>query len=191
MKTLKILSLIALIMLLSSCEPPSHTEPEFVYYNLYLNFRDRSGNDLVKGIPLSAFSGSVEDSLYTLDIIVSEPCSNWDNDIYNAPAKPGFEPDVNRPRLSLSKYNGYSYLRNQFSLPVNDCPQQEILTYKIKYPYIFGDDEVHELVTYWEIPKDKRNPSAKCYRIEFEDNEITPTTMDNYEYNYTAAIILE
>ncbi len=191
MKTLKILSLVALIMLSSSCEPPFiHTEPEFVGYNLYLSFQDISGNDLVKGIEFHDSLGSVEDSLYTLDIIVSEPCWNWNNDIYNVPARPGFEPAVHRPILGLSRHNGYSYLTNQFGLPVNDCPKQKILTYKIKCPYLFGDDAVHELVTYWDIP-DKSNPSAKCYRIEFEGNEITPTPMDNYEYNYTAAIILE
>ena len=65
-----------------------------------------------------------------------------------------------------------------------------MLTYKIKCPYIFGDDAVHELVTYWEIPNE-RNPSAKCYRITFEGNEVTPSPMDKYDYNYTAAIILE
>ena len=192
MKTLKILSLVALIMLSSSCERPSiHVEPEFISYNLYLSFQDVSGNDLVKGIEFHDSLGSVEDSLYNLDIIVSEPCWNWDNYIYNAPARPGFEPDVNRPILGLSRYNGYSYLTNQFGIPVNDCPEQKVLTYKLKCPYLFGDDAVHELVTYWDIPKDKINPSAKCYRIEFEGNEITPTPMDNYEYNYTAVIILE
>ncbi|WP_189604196.1 hypothetical protein [Salinimicrobium marinum] len=192
MKTLKIFGLVALIMISSSCErPPIHVEPEFISYNLYLSFQDISGNDLVKGIEFNDSSGSVKDSLYTLDIIVSEPCWNWDNDIYNAPARPGFEPDVNRPTFGLSRFNGYSYLTNQFGLPVNDCPEQKILTYKLKCPYLFGDDAVHELVTYWDISKDKRNPSAKCYRIDFEDNEITPAPMDNYEYNYTAAIILE
>ena len=189
MRTLKTLSIIA-VLILSSCEPPWHNEPEFIGYNLYLSFQDASGNDLVKEIELSESSGAVKESLYSLDIIVSEPCWNWDNEIYNAPARPGFEPDVNRPKLALSNYEGYSYLINQFGLPVDDCPKQEILTYKIKCPYIFGDDAVHELVTYWEIPNE-RNPSAKCYRITFEGNEVTPSPMDKYDYNYVAAIILE
>ena len=189
MKTLKMLSIVALIMLLS-CESSSHTEPEFVGYNLYFNFQDSSGNDLVKGIEIDASSGAIENSLYTLDIMISEPCWNWDNDIYNAPARPGFEPYINRPKFGLSIHNDYSYLTSQFSLPLNDCPKQEILTYKIKCPYIFGDDAVHELVTFWNIPNE-RNPSAQCYRIEFEDHEIIPTSMENYEYNYKASIVLE
>ena len=189
MKTLRILSIVTLI-LLSSCDPSFHSEPEFVGYNLYLSFQDIAGNDLVKEIELNDSSRFVKDALYTLDIIISEPCWNWDNDIYNAPARPGFEPDVNRPTFGLSRYNEYSYLTNQFGLPIDDCPKQEMLTYKIKCPYIFGDDAVHELVTYWEIPNE-RNPSAKCYRITFEGNEVTPSPMDKYDYNYTAAIILE
>jgi hypothetical protein len=202
MKTLKILGLLALMMNSSSCDLLfDHHEPEFVVYNFGLSFQDASGNDLVKGIGLEEWSagtsmedalwGSVKPDLYVLDIIVSEPCKNWDNEIYNTPARPGFEPDVNRPKLGMERYNGDCYLRNSFGLPVNDCPEEKILTYKLKCPYVFGDDAVHEFVTYWDIPRDKINDSAKCYRIEFEGNEITPTRMDKYEQSYTATIILK
>lgn len=192
MKALKIIGLLALIMNSSSCDFLfSHNEPKFVSYFLYLSFQDVSGNDLVKGIELNASSGAVNDSLFTLDIIVSEPCKNWDNRIYNSPARPGFEPDVNRPKLGMVKYNSYWYLINNFYLPVNDCPEEKILTYKLKCPYVFGDDAIHEFVTYWDIPKDKINNSAKCYRIAFEGYEITPTPMDKYEQSYTATIILK
>ena len=192
MRTLKVMALFALMLNFSSCDLLfSHHEPESVSYYLDLSFQDVSGNDLVKGIELNASSGPVKDSLFTLDIIVSEPCKNWDNKIYNTPARPGFEPDVNRPGLGMVKYNSYYYLTNGFYLPVNDCPEEKILTYKLKCPYVFGDDAVHEFVTYWDIPKDKTNHSAKCYRIEFEGNEITPTPMDKYEQSYTATIILK
>lgn len=191
MKLLKTLSLITLILLITSCEPPVHTEPEFVGYNLYLSFQDSSGTDLAKGIEYNRSLGAVVDSVYTLDIIIAEPCWNWDNDIYNAPPRPGFEPDVNRQRLGLSIYKGYSYLTNQFGLPLDDCPKQEILIYQMKCPYLFGDNTLHELVTYWDIPKDERDPSATCYRIEFEGQEITPNTMNEYSYVSTAILILE
>ncbi len=190
MKTLKIIGLLVLMMNFSSCDFLSRDdEPEFVSYYFYLSFQDVSGNDLVKGIELNASSGAVKDSLYTLDIIVSEPCKNWDNKIYNAPARPGFEPDVNYPKLGMVTNNGYCYLTSAFYLPVNDCPEMKILTYKLKCPYVFGDDEVHEFVTYWDIPKDKINHAAKCYHIAFEGKEITPTTI--HEQNSSATIILK
>lgn len=43
-------------------------------------------------------------------------------------------------------------------------------------PYIFGDEETHELVTYWDLSE---NIHAKCYRIEFEGQEIIPQTTEN------------
>jgi hypothetical protein len=209
MKTLKIAGLLALgIMNFTSCDLLfGHHEPEFVVYNLALSFQDTSGNDLVKGIGLEewmnstfiseeqAQSGAVKYDLYVLDIILSEPCKNWDNEIYNRPARPGFEPDVNRLRLGMERYNnGYRYLDNNFSVPLNDCPEEKILTYKLKCPYVFGDEAVHEFVTYWDIPKTKSSPSyyyAKCYRIAFEGNEIPPQApMDKYG-NYVATIILD
>jgi|CZCB01.1.fsa_nt_gi hypothetical protein len=207
MKTLKLIGLLTLVIIdFTSCDKIfDRHEPEFVVYNLDLSLRDTSGNDLVKGIGLGewipgnipeeqAQSGSLKDDLYVLDIIVSEPCWNWDNNIYNAPARPGFEPSVNRPELGIERYNGACYLRNSFRLPVNDCPEEKILTYKLKCPYVFGDDAVHEFVTYWDIPKSNYAHTferfAKCNRIEFEGNEITPTPMDKNEQSYAATIII-
>lgn len=207
MKTLKILGLFALvIMSFSSCDlihfgaPP----PETVDYNLRLSFQDASGNDLVKGIGLDVWMDSIlnfeeqaqagivlEDSLYTLDIIVSEPCKNWDNKIYNAPGC-----DAIRPVLVMFRYNNnYCYLGNYFSVPVNDCPEEKILNYQLKCPYVFGDEAVHEFVTYWDIPKAKSSTNshyAKCNRVEFDGNEITPQYfMDIYKNgNYLAIIKL-
>lgn len=204
MKTLKIISLLALMMYSSSCDLLfDHHEPEFVVYNLGLSFQDVSGNDLVKGIGLEEWSagtsmenalwGSVKPDLYVLDIIVSEPCKNWDNEIYNAPDRPGFIPDVNRPKLGIERHdNGDCYLTNSFGLPVNDCPEEKKLTYKLKCPYVFGDEAVHEFVTYWDIPKTKSSSSeyfAKCYRIAFEGNEITPKAPRD-KYGYYVAIIM-
>ncbi|MDR1718454.1 MAG: hypothetical protein LBS20_21665 [Prevotella sp.] len=185
MKTLKISGLLAfVIMNFSSCFLFPDHEPEFVVYKLGLSFQDASGNDLVKGIGLEwwldstfvseeqAQSGIVKNDLYVLDIIVSEPCKNWDNKIYNTPGS-----DVIRPGLGMMRYNnGYRYLYNDFNVPVGDCPKEKILTYKLKCPYVFGDEAVHEFVTYWDIPKAKvaNEYVAKCYRIEFEGNEIIP-----------------
>jgi hypothetical protein len=192
------------MMNLTSCDLFFDTlPPKTIVYNLGFNFQDSTGNDLVKGIGLEecissdiamkdALSGTVNRDFYVLDIIVSEPCMNWDNEIYNAPASPGFEPDVNRPKLTMNTNNGTCYLNNIFSVPADDCPEQEILTYKLKCPYVFGDEAVHEFVTYWDIPKTKTSSSeyfAKCYRIEFEGNEITPKAPRN-KYGYYVAIIV-
>ena len=207
MKTLAIFGLLAITMMnLTSCDwlfgtPP----PETIFYNLGFNFQDSTGNDLAKGIELDEWSadttmedalwGTVKPDLYVLDIIVSEPCTNWDNDIYNTPARPGFEPDVYRSKLGVARSNdGARYLRNSFSVPVNGCPEQEMLTYKLKCPYIFGDEEVHEFVTYWDVPKKylpDNSKFAKCYRIEFDGDEIIPQAPIDKSGSYTVAIMLK
>lgn len=206
MKTFKIAGLLALAaMIFSSCNHLFNHEPEFVVYNLGLSFQDASGKDLVKSIELDEWSagtsmenalwGSVKPDLYLLDIIVSEPCKNWDNEIYNSPSRPGFTPDVNRPKLGMERSNtGNCCLTNSFSLPVNDCPEEKILTYKLKIPPVFGDDAVHELVTYWDIPNTKSSGLdyyAKCYRIEFEGNELSLQPPTDKHGSYVAVIMLK
>lgn len=200
MKTLILWTLVT--MFFSSCNCASQ-EPASVVYNLGLSFQDASGKDLVKGIELEEWwptgtsmenttNGSVKPDLYVLDIILSEPCENWDNDIYNAPARPGFIPDVNRPTLLMKRFKNDSYLINSFSFWISSCPEEKILTYKLKCPYVFGDEAVHELVTYWDIPDTKSSYNtyfAKCYLIEFEGKAITPTLIDQ-ERVYVANIIL-
>ena len=205
MKVLKTLGLLALTtMIFYSCFIRYAAEPpEFVIYNLGLSFQDTSGNDLVKGIGLrevspSGMSGTVIPDLYVLDVIISEPCKNWDNEVYNTPARPGFDPDINRPKLGINNgmdkfNNGEYYLTNSFWLPVDGCPEIRILTYKLKCPYVFGNEEVHEFVTYWDIPKTKAFGSdyhAKCLRIEFEGNEIFPQAPIDERNTYGAIIVL-
>jgi len=72
-----------------------------------------------------------------------------------------------------------------------------MLTYKLKCPYVFGDEAVHEIVTYWDIPKTKSGDGsvyAKCNRIEFEGKVITPITyeysLNKYVYISYATIVL-
>lgn len=209
MKALKVLGLIAIAMMsFTSCDRLFGTlPPETVVYNFGLCLQDSSGNDLIKGIGLEEWSpastmedalwGTVKSDIYVLDIILSEPCINWDNDIYNAPARPGFEPDVNRPVLCMNRRgDGARYLNNSLSVPVSDCPEEKILTYKLKCSYVFGDDEIHEFVTYWDIPEKSSGNKytenfAKCNRIVFNGEEFTPQAPKDKSESYTATIMLK
>jgi len=204
MKISKTVNLLLLVLMLFSSCRCANEEPDSVVYKLGLSFQDASGKDLVKGIELEewwppstsmeyASSGSVKPDLYVLDIILSEPCENWDNDIYNTPARPGYIPNVNRPKLSMERFNNDSYLINDFGFWIGSCPEEKILTYKLKIPYVFGDEEIHEFVTYWDIPKTKFSYGqyyAKCYRIVFEGNEIIPQAPAGENGNYLAKIVL-
>lgn len=195
MKKLKVFGLFAIVILsFNSCDRLfGNLPPESVGYELALSFQDSSGNDLVKGIELEEWPadismenaqwGTVKSDTYKLDIIVSEACENRYDEI-------GFELD-NRHILGMYRYD-YNYLRISFGLGVSDCPEEKMLIYSLKCPYVFGDDDVHELVTYWEIQKSKNENYhiAKCYLINFEGNDITPTLKDG-EMVYAANIILK
>ena len=87
--------------------------------------------------------------------------------------------------LEMNRFDGVGYcLSNSFtwSKEGNDVRK---LTYKIRCPYVFGDNKEHEFVTYWDL-----NPHitevlglayASCYRIEYEGKEFTPQPVrDNY-----------
>ncbi|WP_026474168.1 hypothetical protein [Alkaliflexus imshenetskii] len=206
MKTFIIYALLAMVALnLISCDLRFDAlPPKTVFYNLGFNFQDSSGNDLVNGIGLeewipanismeNALSGTVNRELYVLDIAVSDPCTNWDNDIYNSPARPGFIPDVNRPIFTLHN-NGDCYLNSSFSLLADACPDQRILIYKLKIAHVFGDDAIYEFVTYWDVPKEylrDNSKFAKCYRIEFDGNVFIPETSENESRYYSATIVLK
>lgn len=206
MKTFIIYALLAIVALnFISCDLRFDAlPPKTVFYNLGFNFQDSSGNDLVNGIGLeewipanismeNALSGTVNRELYVLDIAVSDPCTNWDNDIYNSPARPGFIPDVNRPIFTLHN-NGDCYLNSSLSLLADACPDQRILIYKLKIAHVFGDDAIYEFVTYWDVPKEylrDNSKFAKCYRIEFDGNVFIPETSENESRYYSATIVLK
>ena len=203
MKTFKLPSLLALIIInFSSCDLIFDHEPDTIAYNLDLSFQDSSGHDLVKGIGLEEWCcptdmpeeqaqwGSVKRDLYVLDIIASQPCQ----DLITA-RRPGVfhDPDVDHFRLGMNKLNNNYYFTIEFGLLVKNCPNEKMLTYKLKCPYVFGDEAVHEFVTYWDIPKIRNKSTyAKCNRIEFEGRVFTQpqiTTQDYYNpYTYKVTI---
>lgn len=205
MRKLKSLGLLFLsVICFSSCDWLfGHKDPVFHYtvYNLAIGFRDASGSDLVKGIGLKdrqsgvsmedAKWGEVDSDQYRLDIMVDIPCWNWSNDTYDTPSRPATGPfEVKRPQLDIYYYDEICYLHNYFELPVEDCPDQRKLTYKLKCPYVFGDKEVHELVTYWDIPTEKPVPTtyAKCLRIEFGGDKFIPEKREEEGRGYWVVI---
>jgi hypothetical protein len=197
MKTFVFLSLSALLMMcsVSSCHLVFNHEPDVVLYSLDISFRDASGNDLVKGIGLDdlypadvpegqAQSGSVKRDLYVLDIIASPPCQDA-IDSWNA--SHFVTPDH---KLGMDKFDRYWFLTTNIGFMADDCPNEKMLTFRLKCPYVFGDDAKHELVAYWDVPKIRNNSAyAKCNRVEFEGKVFTPI-LPQEGYNYKVVIVL-
>lgn len=180
MKKFRIVVLLVLSSIgLESCDWLfGHEDPEYdsVIYNLTLGLRDASGKDLVEGIGLiDSQWENVDPDLYELEVLRSD-----------------FPIEI-LPRLRMERYDGDCYFSIGFSWTVDDDKDEEQLTYRLKCPYVFGDDAVYELITHWNIPKEKTNSHeyfAHCVRIKFEGNEIIPDKCDDGNRGYRAVLIV-
>lgn len=231
--TFKLLLFATMLSVLTGCDktpflPGSDVLPVDFYW-LTVSFRDASGNDLVA--PLgeerwkperdhSNWAGEINPDKYKLDIILSNPHETWDNNIYNTRAKDGVIPDVNRPYLSIAKYNedykgtltykgeeldGYCYLFSNFNIPAINGIQKS-LTYKITCPSIFGDNQIHEIVTYWgddtEVADNAKKGKAifrypECKGAMYGGKDVTVTKVEveasvsRRYYGYFIDIVLD
>jgi len=87
-------------------------------------------------------------------------------------------------------YENNWYLTSTFYLSPDNCPDMKKIIYRLSCPYVFGDEKVRELATYWNVPKITKSETqfyAECYRIEFEGKEYEPTYIEGH---YTATIVL-
>jgi len=156
MKKSVILSLFVIMICFTSCwlfpgvDPP---DTNSIGYHIYFSFKDASGNDLVNGIELNSTntsgeqpsSGVVSSELYHYDILFSEACENASN------LNPPFSYS-DPPQLKMERINSICWLSGFTDIDPDDCPEEKIVTYTLKCPYIFGDWEIHKIVTYWDLP---------------------------------------
>jgi len=182
---MRIIVLLVSVMMFCSCQKNKNANP-FFQHILQLHFQDVSGADLVKDIGYDcvyALSnmprpdefkefeyGVVKADLYTLDVIFGNHCEDSYYAHYNNPACA--EPAPLFPTLMLSGVvDGKYYLEfTEFSVKNEKCSSLDRkITFILTCPYVFGDDKEHEIVTFWKAEK----IPLSCYRIEFDDKEIT------------------
>ena len=199
MKTIKLITLLVLAIMCSCTQPDrcSNCSVPFYDYQLFLRILDASGNNLVQEMELdwthpdqAEILGRIKTDLYTLDIVFPEPCM----DIYEYHKHSGaYEPAEFVPILSLNIHDYYYYLalRTQ-SMILDWCPNPaEMLTFKLSCPDVFGDNAVHEIVTYWKEGNKPTN-SRICYRIELDGIAFTEEiTYEQYNQISRATVILE
>lgn len=184
MKELKKISwLMMVVICLSSCNLfYRDCIPEIDSYMIALCFQDALGNNVSEGIGTeepgieasgkSSNEGTVDPDLYSLEVVLQN--------YIDGETKPGPDayPQINslgtikHDKLGTCLINYFSRFRENNNV--------RKLTYKLKCPYIFGDKETHEIVTYWELSE---NIYAKCYLIEFEGQEIIPQTFENQYFS--------
>jgi len=169
------------------------------YYTLYLSFQDTLGNDLLNfqdiGWNVWLPDRSPEENnaaiaknrdLYTLEVIFPK--------IYMDPVRTYNENATTEPwryELCIQEYENDFYTTLWFCPShSNICynnkklPPADKIIYQLRFPVLFGDDKVHDIVTWWKEPEGQVNYLSKyllCYRIELDGKEITvysfPTTL--------------
>ena len=168
MKTLKLIQYFILSMTLM-CGCIAKVEGPYFHHYLLLGFQDSSGNDLIKGIGTNKGGPGdesllfVKPDLYTLEL-------------EEAKCEDSVEPecvicDVDKPRLYFSLKSDESgdpliFTFSMVSARTKKCSSPaETLIVNLKCPYIFGDDQIHEIVSYWEK---KGNSSTNCYDVKMD-----------------------
>ena len=196
MKVLKLIGLLFMVVVCASCEKPA-PDPIYTRY-LCLSFRDVSGNDLVNGIGFEVWrdggyvtggeddtGGIIKPELYTLFFICEDKNANRLN--YMSP----------NPIMALQKsgsievphpyMNNYDYLTFDI-ITEKSKPFVEKITLKLKCSYLFGDNEVHDIVTWWE----RQSKGDLCYHIEYGGKEYTEIDhVKLYPYPSIAMIVLD
>jgi len=188
----KILIVLTSLWIVSGCNVVDDSPIPHYNYVLFLDIQDASGENRVKGIALEYEVFFLADSIfeikrdiYTLDIVFPERYMDVYDDyvmMVGSPMAPpvlrlGIKNDIYYLLLSASSRRfAHSTRYKEYG---DIFPPAEKLIFKVKCPYVFGNDEVHEIITWWEPDPNfkfnkytKKNPKPNnCYRIELDKKE--------------------
>ena len=167
-------------------------------YLLALSFVDAEGNDLAAGLEGTEPEGSIEANYVVRDqyTLVTSPNSNelwpWEGSFPQGlgmtPAQPWGSDD---PSPSIGLFSSSNGLNN-LSFVTTSAPWYEgvleTITHTLTCPHIFGDDEPHEIVTYWKDPDTGPTYYSVCYRIVVDGREFTDISGKQLPY---ATIVLD
>ena len=174
MKTLKISVLLLTTLIINSCTDKGDcigcNAPHYQHL-LWLSFQDESGNDLLEGSEFvwssnygMADTGKPE--FYALDIFHEDRIivpGDYYSRLYLAKGWLSPPKDYATPDYNYLWFDTYS------SRIVDEYFAKKV-TLRLACPYLFGDNETHDIVTWWEpIIGTTR---ATCYRIEYGGKEF-------------------
>ena len=204
----------------------------FCFQELLLSFQSKSGKDLVKGIKFWGPGGTyganydiktggktdawgiVKKEVYTMERIYED--IDLDKSNFPIGLRKGKPFSKNYPELN----GNYDYLyfqtdgrgsgnviSSEYPFYDEGYPFREKATFKLTCPYMFGDNKVHIIDTWWKPGEDTYVKNEKipgtwcpiCYRIEVDGKEITEiayiydkpfTTSEKFNGPYSIAMIV-
>jgi len=151
-----IIGLLLCLLMMNGC-PLSKCDMIHAYFPILLSFQDALGNDLVKGIGYiwheegdvshEGIGGMLKRDLYTLELVYPNRCMD-PYAYYREPWPPGVIYEENVPLFGVSIRDKWYLTHSPISL--KECGRVNWITFRFTCPYIFGDDTVQEIVTYWK-----------------------------------------
>ena len=188
----------------------------YIIHRLLLSFQDTSGNDLVENISCDllqfiredgASSVNLRPTLYSLEYVYEninqDPWKQKIPAVIYDPIYPKISlhngkwlneeyPEVNSDYYYLDFYGSslnsyYHYVWRDRNIKV---PFAKKIIIKLKYPDLFGDDAIREIVTFWKPCGSSPVTYATCYRIEF-NGKVFSVTQTKYDVFSVATIVLD
>ena len=192
MKKFRIILLLSLLIMFTSCPFPGHIDkiPSFSYL-LFLSIQDESGNDLVKGLDCYPLNDSYKGTFtlpcveimakeYDFNVVFSKPCvkgSYMSSSLYMT---------TTFPTVWLDSNSNIDYLVFvvHSSREKNCMNDDSTLNFQLSLPRVFGDNEKREIVSYWS---NYMYNFMRCTKLEIDGKEITEF---EYDGNITKAVLI-
>ncbi len=188
----KITILIVLVIMCSSCsklyEKYSFGGIHVTYHTGYC-FIDENGQNTVDALPLiewspksvpseEATSGMISTDEFSLECTLSDPTRLSDFP----------KGDFAVPNVHIEAFDSKRYFVITLALYTKWSNFQDVISFDLACPQLFGDDETHHIETFWrnhtQQRAGKKVPSyfPECYRIDIDGNSANDFTFDIDRY---------
>jgi hypothetical protein len=175
MKRIVVNSLVLLVMgVLCSCEVPTdpYLDTEETFYSLCLRFEDADGHNLGDSLPVT-YKEPVDQPLENAKYAkIETKTKKFDFGYIRCDGDP--DPEFANYGLYMKRFDdGEWYVYNDYRTWMSKY-SRDTLKYELKFPALFGDDDVHRMVSYWTVPKEKfqNKHYAICHYIELDGREL-------------------
>ncbi len=182
MKRIALISLVLFVMSgLWSCDvpPDPYLDTEETFYSLCLRFEDADGHNLGDSLPVT-YSEPVGQPLEKASYAkIDTKTKKFDFKYARCDGNPNpklFNYGWYMKRLEDDEWHIFNDFRTTMSKYSRDT-----LRYELKFPDLFGDEEVHRMVSYWTVPTSKfqNKHYAICNYIELDGRELYVTQEEN------------
>ena len=176
MKNSLLLILLSIIIPLNSgCDSSALDSYSSYKYDLNLYFLNKQGEDRVVGIPTENAKPQetvkIAREAYTWRLISGD---GGENKLFTSP-------------LTLHKQDGFQALHIPISTTSSQQYRPTVVEYTLVCPHIFGDEQEHTLISYWERQGSYNN---QCLYITLDDKRFE-STQSKGNWCYEAVVVLD